>query len=877
MNLVNRILSSFRKRKLESDMADEMRHHLEEQTRRNIGAGMPADEAAYAARREFGNLASIQEQAREVRGWLWLDNFLRDIRIGVRVLARERAFFLIAAGILAIGVCGVTAQFSVINSALIRGLPFPDAEQLVRVAVRDPSWAPGRTRNPFMRDLLNWSQQQQSFTGLVGYFTRGSFIVTIDEVPLRFPGSHVTGPLFSLLGVRPAQGRDFTAEDQRPEAPRVTVISDSLWRSDFGADPAILGRAVRLNGKHATVVGVMPPGFNFPAEQLWMPMFNEFPPGTESTWTGGTITVIGRLKPGVSIDQAASEVNMLVRRAAQDFPATSRAFTEGVVEPLAASFVSRDIRQVIWVMTAAVAGVLLIACVNVMNMQFARAVRRARELAVRGALGASRARLIAQMLVEGLLVAVPGGAAGALLSVQAVDLYNGSGLPSWMTFELDPRVLLFTLLVTGATVLLSALLPALVVSRTDPLAVLKAGGRSHTSPFVDRVAGILVVAQFAATTALLVASLLLVKSVANRYALDFGYDPESVLAGRMNFSVDYPSGEAAREAQRRVLERLRSSPHFSQAAFSSRRNNLLTSESSEAQVDSVDGARSLAWVEFVSDGYFATLGLRPVEGREFEPTDTAGKEIPALVNVTFARKHFGGRSALGARVRPNVGENLWCTVVGVVPDTLMQGAVDARRDGAGIFLPSTAFPHGYMTLVVRGRSASAAHLAEPLRREVLAVNPNLAVYTIDTPRRARDAVLAQVRTVTRIFGLFGAVAMVLSAVGLYGVVAFFVGQRTHEFGIRMALGAAPRQIWRMILAQGGRRLALGGGLGLALALAAAQLGGAVGAGLLYDVSPRDPRVYAQVLGLLAATTLLACLVPARRATKVDPMVALRTE
>jgi putative ABC transport system permease protein len=806
-----------------------------------------------------------------------VNTFLHDLRIGLRVLLKEKSFFTISVLVLALGICGVTTQFSVINSALIRGLPFPEPSRLVRVALRDPSWAPGRTRAFWFDEDPAWSRSRQTVEGVAG-FTGSSFIATIGDLPERFPGSHVTEDFFSLLGVKPVMGRLFKPEDNRIEAPRVTIISDSLWNAEFGRDPNVVGRVIRLNGKPATVVGVMPPGFNFPRDQLWLPLFNEYPRGNRGAANLiGDYDVLARLKSGVTLEQANAEFTVLARQAAKDFPDRNRNFTEAVVEPLMSIVVTSDTRQLLFTMLGAVVAVLLIACVNVMNMQFARATLRARELAVRGALGASRGRLLAQMLTESLIVAVLGAGLGMLFASWAIDFYArlGTGFPAWMTFEIDGTVLAATIAATVGSLVVAGLLPAWLASRTDALDVLKQGGRGHTHPLVSRLTGALVVGQIALTAALLVASLLLVKSVAGRYALDFGFDLGSVLTGRMNFETDYHNDNDLQSVQARLLQQLRASPHFTHAAFTSRRGNL-TGNFRAVQLENRPEQKITASVEIVSDGYFATLGLGPLQGREFEPGDTPNKPAPALVNATFAKKYFPGESPLGLRLRSDPNAS-WCTIVGIVPDTLMQGPLDAQRDGAGVFLSISASPQSYATLVVRGHAASPEKLVEPLRREIFAVNPHLAIYLVKTPKRGLDNALEQVRTVMQLFSVFGAVAIVLAAVGLYGVAAFSVSQRTPEFGIRMALGAAPREIVKMVLQQGALRFSLGGVAGLGLAFALAPVAGAANAALLYNVSPRDPAVYALVFALLASVTGLACLIPARRAAKVDPMEALRAE
>jgi putative ABC transport system permease protein len=870
----------FHRRKLDADMAEEMQLHLERRAEENVADGMSREEARYAALRKFGGAEQAKELAREQRGWNWPGELGRDLRFALRQLAKSPGFTVIALLTLALGIGGVTTQFSVIDAALIRGLPFPESGRLMRVSLRDPSWAAGRVRGFWLEDKPVWSRDHSSVEGLAGFLSGNSFIVTIDNTPQRLKGAEVTDDFFTLLRVKPALGRLFTPEDNRPDAPHVTIVSDALWKSDFAGDPNIIGSAIRLNGHAATVVGVMPPGFNFPNDQLWQPMFNDHPltNGAPRALPGGSFTVIARLRPGATPDQATGEFTTLAQRAAQDFPSTNGRYTEAVVEPLLNVFVGRDARQLMWVMLAAVATVLLIACVNVMNMQFARTTHRAKELAVRSALGASRRRLVAQLLTESLVVAAAGTAAGVLLARWMIDAFagRGAGLPAWMHFEINGVVLAVTVAVSAGTLVFAGLIPAWIAARTDPIDALKQGGRGQTHPLVNRVADILVIGQIALTTTLLVTSLLLIKSVTTRASLDFGYDLGSVLTGTLNFEAESQDNEFVGAEQARLLQQLRASPQFTHAAFTSRNNGLMTTFSLGLELEHLPGRTISAFCEVVSDDYFATIGLKPLEGREFALTDMPGRPPPALVNATFARKYFPNESPLGRRLRPDP-KSPWCTIVGVVPDTLMQGPMDAGSDGAGFFLPRSYRPLLYIALVVRGHSSDPRQLVEPLRREILRFNPNLALYEITTPQSALGTALTRVRTVTQLFGYFGLVALILSAVGLYGVASFSVGQRTQEFGIRAALGAAPRQIMKMVLRQGARCLVLGGGLGLTLAFALARVGALAGSNLLYKVSPRDPAIYAGVLALLGVTTLIACFVPARRATKVDPVIALRAD
>jgi putative ABC transport system permease protein len=547
----------------------------------------------------------------------------QDLRFGARMLLKNPGFTVIAALTLALGICGVTAQFSVFDAALLRGLPFPEPDRLMRVAMRDPAWAPDRDRNPWMSDILEFQKQAQSFEGLAGYWFAGAVMVTINDAPQRLSGCQVTSNFFALLGVKPALGRDFTEADNRGDAERVAIISDAIWRSDFGGDPKIIGRVIRVDARPTTIIGVMPPGFEFPRDQIWIPIFS-VSPYTERPW--GAINALARLKPGVSLDQAHAEFGAYLNRLAKEYPQTNERFTAPLIEPVLNNFIARPTRQLLVAMLGAVLALLIIACANVMNMQFARATARASEFVVRSALGASRPRLVRQMLAESLLLATLGAVVGVVLAHWAIGLFSGvmgaipvRVAPYWMQFHIDRRVLAITLAATIGSVLLSALLPALLASRANLAETLKAGGRGHTSRLVSRLTSCFVVGQISLTCALLISSLFLIKSVTNQFTLNFGFDMDGVLAGRVSFDSEYRNADDRRVAFRQLLTQLRSNPRLTAAAFTTRRN-MLTNDNPfrleiEGQTYNHPEDRIEAWGEIISDGYFATIGAGAHPGR----------------------------------------------------------------------------------------------------------------------------------------------------------------------------------------------------------------------------------------------------------------------
>src|SRR5437660_5608653 len=544
-------------------------------------------------------------------------------------------------------------------------------------------------------------------------------------------------------------------------------------------------------------------------------------------------------------------------------------------------------------MLAAVILVLLIACVNVMNMQFGRAALRAKELAIRGALGATRWRLVRQMLTESLVVAVFGAGAGTLLAFWGTDMFDKVVKaapfppPYWWVFTIDGRVLVFTLAITLLATVLSGLLPAFLSSRGNAAEVMKEGGRGNSSRLVNVITRVLVVGQIALTAALLIAAMLQIKSIRNQTKLDYGYDENGVYAARLALmETPYPTEESRRDFFTRAVRALRNNPQFEAAAMTDR-FRMTFAPGGQYEVDGqnylTDRDRPRCNFESVSDGYFTTLGLKLREGRDFTIDDNDARQPVAIVNASFARKHWGNQSAVGHQVRIfNPGkEQPWRTIVGVVPDTLMQGPFDQQTEAAGFYMPLLGASPAtqFATVLVRQRVGQRADTLGPaLSRAVTDLDSNLPTYFAGTPARFHKEILSGSRLIAALFTIFGVVAFILSAVGLYGVMSFSVNQRTQEFGIRMALGADARRIFRMVMTQGAWQLALGlvlgaGGIALLLRVVAASALKTI----IFKVNALDPTIYFAVAALLTAVAAASCFVPARRATRVDPMVALRYE
>lgn len=833
------------------------------------------------------------------------DTFRQDIRIGLRILVKERAFCALAIFVLAIGIAAVTTQFSVVNAVMLRGFSFPNADRMMNVNFIDPTSATffGVNGRILAMDFEEFRFEQQSFERLAAYLNGSTVNVTVDGTARRYTGAYVTEDFLRILGVGPAFGRDFTAADNKPGAPKVALIGHGLWLREFGGASDIVGKAVRLNGASATIVGVMPPGFAFPVnEELWIPLYSEYPVRPRNDPRVNAPAVVGLIRPDVPLTQAEAEITRFAARFAQAYPDTNKRFNTGLVEPLIKAFTPLPLRGTLLTMLAFCAGVLLIACVNVMNMQFARATLRVRELAVRSSLGATRGRLIRQMLTESLLLAGAGASLGIGLAYLSVDWLRAAVFtmenppPSWMMFEIDGRVLAFTVGTAIAAAVLSGLLPSWMASRVSAVAVLREGGRGATSGRIGFVTRGLVVVQIVVTCVLLIGSLLQLRSLQNQQTIDYGYDTSSLLSARMGLmDADYPTPEARKLFYDRLLRDLGSSPEFEGVALTSRFRMVFSGNGPieiEGRTYNERQDRPNTNFEQVSPGFFGLLGQKLVDGRNFTDEELHQARPVAVVNAFFARKHFGNESALGRRFRTGDGSapyGPWLTIVGVVSTVRMMPPFNIPNvDASGFYVPFYAAPFGpapagpagsqFSTVLVKphaGQSAEA--IAGALRREVSKLDPNLPLYFVATAKQNLDGFVAQNRIVATMFTAFGAIAVVLAGVGIYGVMSFSVSRRTQEFGVRMALGAQAREILAMVVTQAARQVGLGLALGLGLSLALAIVGGSGITNILFNVSARDPLTYAAVAALVAVVSLAAVLVPGQRASRVDPMIALRAE
>jgi len=802
-------------------------------------------------------------------------SFWRDVRYGWRMLAKAPGHTAAAAVALGLGIGLTTAVFSIVYGLMWRGLPFPRADRLMSVDTENA--ARNLVDQPAgLHDYLDWRRRQTSFEGLAA-IDEDTVTVSGDDRPERLAGARLTADALDLLRVRPLLGRGFLPGEDRPGAAPVVLLSYRLWQDHYRGDRRILGRAVRVDGRPATVVGIMPPSFRFPhTEKLWTPL--PLDPGKSERGKDEQLLVVGRLRPGVTAARADAEMAAIAHALAAELPRTNRGLGAHV-QPLVDRFVGRPLRLTFTAMLGAVCSVLLIACINVASLIMSRAIQRTREMAIRTALGAGRGRVIGQILTESLILALLGAAAGLGLAWEGVALFNAAIVDmdpaAWIRIAIDPPALLFALAATLAAAAVSGLVPAFEVSRTRPGEVLKDEGRATTGLRLGRLSRMVVVAELALSCALLVPAGLMVKRIVLGRTLPLGFQAGHLLTWRVPLSpASYPRPAERAAFYRRLLERLRDRPEVQAAGGTT----SLPSTAAETAAFAVEGRAyptdadyPVAHSDAVSAGLFAALGVKPLAGREFEPHDTLGSQPVAIVNQSLARRLWPGRSALGQRLRlaRSQDDGSWRTVVGVVPDVYLYGA-EGDKQPAGCFRPVSQVGPDRLSFVVR-TPLPPLSLTAMVRREVAALDRDAPIYFVKTMQQAVADDLFYPDLSGSLFAVFGLSALVLAAVGIYGVVAFSVERRTQEIGLRMALGARRRDVLGMLVRQGALQLALGLGFGLPAALGAALLL----ADVIFPVRAGDPAVFTVVAAGLAAVALLACLLPGQRAMDVEPSVALR--
>lgn len=811
-----------------------------------------------------------------------LETLFQDLRFGLRMLRKNPSFSFIAILTLALGIGANTAIFSVVQTVLLAPLPYrePARLALIRQDLPKLNWS-YFTVTP--AEFLDYQAGNEVFSEIAGYKTAGLNLTGRDQAE-RVQAARVSAGLFSLLGVTPWQGRAFAPGEDQPGREQVAVLSHKLWQARFNGDPALIGQVIKLDERPYTVIGVMPPRVQFPHAgtsfvedtELWIPLvFNE--QELSQRRSGSNVGVIGRLKPGLSFEQAQASISTIAARFQQQHPGVYKDDVQVVasVHSLERE-VTRRVRTLLLVLLGAVGVVLLIACANVAHLLLARGAARGRELAVRRALGASAARIIQQVLTESMLLALLGGAGGWLLAkwVLALSVKLGpEDIPRLQEAGLNASVLGFTLLVSVLTGLLFGLAPALQSTRFKLNEVLKEAGRTGSGRAGRRLRNGLVVFEAAAALLLLVGAGLLINSFVRLLRVPPGFDPQRVVAARTTLlPLRYPQPANTQAVHQQVLEKLAALPGVEAVAAAS--NLPLTGEFLLAfRVDNNQETpvRSSNFT-LVSPDYFRVMGIPLRTGRLFGAQDRLDTPGVVVVNETLARRCWPSAQAIGQRLALGRGGNPWLTVVGVVAD--VKGPALAAEAPLMIYVPMPQTARIGPNVVYLARTTAApASLLGSLRREINAVDQDLPVYDVQTLQQVLGDSIAQQRFSMVLLGWLAAVALALAALGMYGVMAYTVAQRTHELGVRMALGAARRDILKLIVGQG-LRLALGGvATGLLASLALTRWLES----LLFGVHTTDPLTFAGVALLLTLVALLACYVPARRATKVDPVLALRHE
>ncbi|HEX8073333.1 MAG TPA: ABC transporter permease [Pyrinomonadaceae bacterium] len=804
----------------------------------------------------------------------------QDVRYGARSLWRTPGFTLVAVVALALGIGANTAIFSAVDAVLLRALPYRHANRLVLMWEHKRSSAnPHNVVNP--TNFLDWHEQAQSFDDMAAFVDVRANL-TGAGAPVEVPAQVTTGNLFALLGADAQLGRTYTTADEEPGHDNVVVLSHTLWQRQFGGDPAIVGKTITMNSHPVTVIGVMPPDFK------WYIKENSLSGKPAEVWTpnrwanrqrnGRFLSAVGRLKPGVSVAQAQAEMDTIAARLEQQFVDFNTGWEVKLVpvrEQLAG-----EIKPALLILLGAVAFVLLIACANVANLMLARAASRSKEIAIRTALGAGRWRVMRQLLTESLLLAFAGGACGLLLALWGVDALvalSPQNLISGDEVGLSLPVLGFTFGVSVLTGVVFGLWPAFEAARSDPNEALKEAGRSNTSgPRSRRARGAFVVAEVALALVLLVGAGLLLKSFLRLQAINPGFAPQNVLTMRVLLPrAKYPDDAKKVAFFRQAVERMQRLPGVTSAAAADTVPfaglGSATGFTIEGQPAPAAGDVPVTDVRVVDEHYFATMNIPVVRGRAFTPEEANENRKTVIVNEALARRYFPGQDPIGQRITVDMKEvNEPNEIVGVVGDARYSKLETEPR--AMVYWTHPQLANSAMTLVLRtaGDPLSVAGLAQ---REIQALDKDQPVADVRTMESWIGESIARARFGALLLNLFAAVALLLAAVGLYGVMAYSVTQRTHEIGIRMALGAQPRDILRMVVGQGLLLTLIGVGLGLGAAFALTRLL----ASLLYGVSTTDPFVFAGLAALLALVACAASYLPARRATKVDPMVALRYE
>ncbi|HEU4630709.1 MAG TPA: ABC transporter permease [Gemmatimonadaceae bacterium] len=870
----------------ERELEAELRFHLEMEVEKNVGRGMSPEEARRRALVAFGGVERFKDEVRDARGLGRLEDSWRDLRLAARSLRRSPGFTVVAVLALALGIGANTAVFSVVNGVLLAPLPYPDPERLVYLGW---DWGNGDridALTPLQFEF--WREQSRVLEGAATYKPfRADLSATADRDEID--GLRVSADFFRVLGVRPALGRAFAPEETAPGGRKVAVLSDAFWRRRFGADSAVVGRTLRLDADVVTIVGVMPPHFRVvgadESDELLVPLQRAIDPGDE----GHNDDVLARLRPGVTPEQLAADLARVMQAFRTTYPDLVEAAERGIYTSSPRDHLlwgMQELQRTLWILLGATLFVLLIACVDVANLLLARATGRQREIATRVALGAGRGRIVRQLLTESLLLGLVAGASGLLIGVWSLHALLAAtpwSIPRADEIGLDGRVLAFTLLISLVTAMIFGLTSAVSATRPDLAGALREGGRSGESSGRRRTRNVFVVAETAVSLVLLTGAGLLIASFGALRRIDPGFDATNVLTVGFERAPDgYDRAAQAWRFERQALARLRALPGVTAAAGTSiaplqgQWNIPMTVEGRP------EATRGAVQTRAISPGYFRTMAIPLVRGRAFTDADAAGASPVIVISQALADHFWPDGDALGQRILVGVfeGKNdpehpaVARQVVGIVSDT-RDLALD-RAPWPTVYLPQAQMPDGWTGLpsfVLRTRGPATPALRAAVTRALRDVDPRLEEPEIRPMRELLASSIAEQRFTMQLMALLAGLALSLTAIGIYGVVAYSVGRRQQEIGVRMALGAQRGDVLRLVVRQGMHPVLLGLGLGLVAAAALTRYL----ASMLYGVGARDPLTFGGVALVLAAVAALASYLPARRATRVAPIVTLRAE
>ena len=868
-----RLRSLFRRGAVDRELAEELRFHLDRLAGEHIAAGMPPAEARSRALRELGGLSQLHDECRDTRRVHYIDDLLRDLHYAVRGLRRSPGFAVLAILIVALGIGANTAVFSVVNAVLLKPLSYRDPDRIVTLSNSMASeGTTALSKQVSIPDFQDWHDQSASFEAMAYYASRETAVM---------PGStaeytrvaRVSPEFFRVFAVEPVAGRLFTPEEVKRGAATAVLISYPYWQSHFGGDPGVLSRTIRVFGSRV-IVGVLPPGFRYPDQtDLWIPAN-----GPPERRTGHNYLAVARLKPGIPLDQAQSDMTLIARRLEQQYPDSNRG--QGVAVKRMRDEMVGDVRLTLYLLLGAVGVVLLIACANTATLLLGKATARTREVAVRAALGASRRRIVRQLVTESLLLAFVAGAAGLLLAwwgSKALVALAPAGLPRLAEIGIDRWVLVFTFGISMITSLLFGLVPAFYASKVDLSDALKQGAaRLVGGGGMVRLRGMLVVAEIALAVVLVSAAGLLIKSFIALHQVALGFRPENVLV--MRATMPGPLAVAlprARQYFRDMLSQIAALPGVVAAGATMAPPGYVDSTGAYL-IDRLpaqpDWTRAPGVVNsIVSPGVFAALGIPLKSGRDFSDGDTPERPFVAIVNEALVRRSFPNQNPLGRTIYCPFDSFQGMTIVGVVGDVRQRGPEREPMPECYMTYGQHAFNGMTLSIVVRTAGDPNA-LTATLQRLARERSPDVPMkFTTMEARLAENVAVPRFRTL--LFGIFAGLAVLLAMAGVYGVMAYAVGQRSNEIGLRLALGAGAGSVLRLILSQALTLAGIGLALGLAAAIAATRLLTTI----LFQVRPNDSQVYLAVAALLAVVALAAGYFPARRASRIDPLAALRQE